>query len=139
MIFITPYIIKNEGEATDLTTRKNEKLEDFRKEYRIEKKSAAPSVIPPKTGEAAQPPAAVAPGRMETTPLPELRSEPVTTSPAAVQEKPASELKTDASVTVPQNSGSSQDGSLPPAEIKTDVTPTAPSPVNSETPKEGVR
>jgi general secretion pathway protein D len=139
MIFITPYIIKNEGEATDLTTRKNEKLEDFRKEYRIEKKSAAPSVIPPKTGEAAQPPAAVAPGRMETTPLPELRSEPVTTSPAAVQEKPASELKTDASATVPQNSGSSQDGSLPPVEIKTDVTPTAPSPQNSETPKEDVR
>ena len=41
MIFITPYIIKNEGEATDLTKRKNEEIEDFRKEYRIEKKSGS--------------------------------------------------------------------------------------------------
>jgi general secretion pathway protein D len=139
MIFITPYIIKNEGEGTDLTTRKNEKLEDFRKEYRIEKKSVAPSVIPPRTGGAAEPPAAVVPGRVERKPLPELKSQPGTTAPATSQEKPASDLKTDASVTVPQNSGPSQDGSYPPAEIKTDATPTAQSPVNSETPKEGAR
>jgi hypothetical protein len=139
MIFITPYIIKSEGEGTDLTTRKNEKLEDFRKEYRIEKKSVAPSVIPPRTGGAAEPPAAVVPGRVERKPLPELKSQPGTTAPATSQEKPASDLKTDASVTVPQNSGPSQDGSSPPAEIKTDATPTAQSPVNSETPKEGAR
>ncbi len=42
MIFITPYIIKSEGEGTDLTTRTNEKLEDFRKEYHIEKKRYLP-------------------------------------------------------------------------------------------------
>ncbi len=139
MIFITPYIIKNEGEATDLTTRKNEKLEDFRKEYRIEKKNIAPSVIPLKTGGAAEPPAAVVPGMMERKPLPELRSQPGATSPATIQEKPASDLKTDASDTVSQNSGPSQDGSHPPAEIKTDATPTAQSPVNTETPKGGAR
>ena len=119
MIFITPYIIKNEGEATDLTERKNETLENFRKEYHIEKKSAAPSVIPPKTGESAEQPAAVPPGRMD------------------IQEKPASELKTDTSATVPQNNGSNQGESLPPVEIKTEVTPTAESPVESEIPKEG--
>jgi general secretion pathway protein D len=138
MIFITPYIIKNEGEATDLTTRKNEKLDDFRKEYRIEKKSVSPSVIPSRTGEA-EPPAASAPGRMENKPLPELKSEPATTSPAAIQEKPVSELKTDATATASQKSGSFQNENRLPDEIKTDVTSTPQPPVNSETPKEGVR
>ena len=120
MIFITPYIIKNEGEASALTERKNETLEDFRKEYHIEKKRAAPSVIPPKTGESAEQPAAVPPARMD------------------IQEEPASELKTDFSTTIPQN-GSNQGESLPPVEIKTDVTPTVQSPVESESPKEGAR
>ncbi|MDA8098061.1 MAG: hypothetical protein M0042_00380 [Nitrospiraceae bacterium] len=46
MIFITPYIIKNENDAGELAQKKNQALEDFRKEYRIEKKKIEPSVIP---------------------------------------------------------------------------------------------
>ena len=38
MIFITPYIIKNEQDAQDITRRKAEALEKFRDEHRIEKK-----------------------------------------------------------------------------------------------------
>jgi len=44
MIFITPYIIKNEQDAEEITRRKSEIMEDFRKEYRIEKKGAEPLV-----------------------------------------------------------------------------------------------
>lgn len=47
MIFITPYIIKNELEAEGLTQRKAAVLDDFRKEYRIEKKSFEPLVSSP--------------------------------------------------------------------------------------------
>ncbi len=46
MIFITPYIIKDENEAGELTRRKNESLEEFRKEYRMEKKFSEPSITP---------------------------------------------------------------------------------------------
>ena len=42
MIFITPYIIKNEQDAEDITRRKSDVMEDFRKEYRLEKKGAEP-------------------------------------------------------------------------------------------------
>jgi len=58
MIFITPYIIKNEGDATDITMRKNETLEDFRKEYRIEQKSRSSSSIPKRPTADAKPTAA---------------------------------------------------------------------------------
>ncbi len=47
MIFITPYIIKNEGDAGDLTKKKGEAQEDFRKEYRIEKKNVEPALQKP--------------------------------------------------------------------------------------------
>jgi general secretion pathway protein D len=52
MIFITPYIIKTEADAGDLTNRKNDTLDQFRKEYRIEKKGAQPAG---KTGAAEKP------------------------------------------------------------------------------------
>jgi general secretion pathway protein D len=52
MIFITPYIIKTEDEATDLTQRKNDSLEDFRREYRIEQKTGIAPMIPPRGGAA---------------------------------------------------------------------------------------
>jgi general secretion pathway protein D len=45
MIFITPYIIKNETEAANVTRRKGETLDEFRKAYRIEKKGTEP-VLP---------------------------------------------------------------------------------------------
>jgi general secretion pathway protein D len=38
MIFITPYIIKNESDSQEITRKKGEALEEFRKEYHIEKK-----------------------------------------------------------------------------------------------------
>lgn len=52
MIFITPYIIKNEEDAADITRKKSDALEEFRKEHRIEKKSGMPAP----------------PGRQETAP-----------------------------------------------------------------------
>ncbi len=39
MIFITPYIINNEDEASDLARQKNDAMEKWRQEYRMEKKS----------------------------------------------------------------------------------------------------
>jgi len=39
MIFITPYIIKTAEESAELTLQKEKILDDFRKEYHIEKKS----------------------------------------------------------------------------------------------------
>ena len=46
MIFITPYIIKNAQDAEDITNRKSDVLEDFRKEYHIEKKGVEPLIDP---------------------------------------------------------------------------------------------
>lgn len=45
MIFITPYIIKNEGDAAEITRKKGDALEEFRREYRIENKAGMP-VLP---------------------------------------------------------------------------------------------
>jgi general secretion pathway protein D len=45
MIFITPYIIKDETGAAEITKKKNDTLDEFRKEYHIEKKGSEP-VIP---------------------------------------------------------------------------------------------
>ena len=60
MIFITPYIIKNEQDAEDLTSRKSDALDSFRKEYHIEKKGVEPFTIkkPSDKAETAIPPAA---------------------------------------------------------------------------------
>ena len=51
MIFITPYIIKNEEDGEDITIRKGEGLEEFRKQYGIEKKSVQPTMLTPTTSE----------------------------------------------------------------------------------------
>lgn len=92
MIFITPYIIKTEGDATELTNRKNEKLEEFRKEYRIEKKKGGPA-MGPKKGGAAQPPSAPA----EMTPAPGQNAEPPATpqpeQPPVEPETPKEEVR----------------------------------------------
>jgi general secretion pathway protein D len=79
MIFITPYIIKTEGDATELTNRKNEKLEEFRKEYRIEKKNAGPAIGPKKGGAEKQPPSA--PAEMKPAPEPGVESPAGPTQP----------------------------------------------------------
>ncbi len=81
MIFITPYIIKNEQDAGDITRRKSDALEEFRKEYRIEKKGAEPIALRP-----AQPVPAAAPSReaVKTTLTPTApAAETVMTAPAA--------------------------------------------------------
>jgi general secretion pathway protein D len=41
MIFITPYIINNEDEAGELAKQKNDAMEKWREEYRMEKKSGS--------------------------------------------------------------------------------------------------
>ena len=41
MIFITPYVIKSEAEAVELTRKKGEAMEQFRQEHRIEKKDTS--------------------------------------------------------------------------------------------------
>jgi general secretion pathway protein D len=62
MLFITPYIIKNEADAQDITKNKAEALEKFRDKYRIEKKDMGglvetkkPSSAPTGTVPAVQP------------------------------------------------------------------------------------
>lgn len=50
MIFITPYVIKNEDDAAAITRKKNDALEEFRKEQRFEKKKAEPAVQGKVTG-----------------------------------------------------------------------------------------
>jgi len=44
MIFITPYIIRNEMDADEMTIRKSEGQKKFREEYRIEKKEWYPDL-----------------------------------------------------------------------------------------------
>ena len=51
MIFITPYIIKNELDSAELTRRKENVLDEYRKEYRIDKKGAEPVAPPLKPAE----------------------------------------------------------------------------------------
>lgn len=49
MIFITPYIIKNEQDAADITRRQTDTQEQFRKDQRFEKKGKTP--VTPKADE----------------------------------------------------------------------------------------
>jgi len=70
MIFITPYIIKNETDSADLTRQKGEILDGFRKEYRIEKKDSELNLNPArpagKSGASAQPQTQVTPANERT-------------------------------------------------------------------------
>ena len=99
MIFITPYIIKSEEEAAAITQRKNDSLENFRKEYHIEKKISEPNILPPKPAEkpAIQPAksAEVKPAQVESS---------VTSTQPVPEMKPASEQKVESSVTSTQSS-----------------------------------
>ena len=54
MLFITPYIIKNEQDAQDITKNKAEALEKFRDKYRIEKKDMGGLIETKKPGTATQ-------------------------------------------------------------------------------------
>jgi general secretion pathway protein D len=156
MIFITPYIIKNEGEAGDLTRQKNNALEDFRKEYRIEKKSAEPVILSPKTSGSTTAPASSAektvpelkssaafttPAKAAETPVLEMKSNAVTTAPAKAAPatsagKHATELKSNAVTTAPANVGPVKEVATPVTELKSGMSATAPTktaPVQPET------
>ena len=131
MIFITPYIIKNESEAGDLTKRKNNTLEEFRKEYRIEKKGSEPGILSPKTSEKAGQPSTTAPAKAEEMPSSEMKSNAITTAPAnaapaTATEKSASELKSSAATTAPANVGPVKEVAKPVTELKSGVSATAP-------------
>jgi general secretion pathway protein D len=127
MIFITPYIIKNEGEASELTNQKNDTLDKFRKEYRIEKKGGEPSLQPVKP-----------PERTGTTEQP---------AGGAVQpqagEQPAPAQQMESSGTTEQPAGEAvqpQAGEQPAPAQQIESSPTATQPpVNSGTPQEGAR
>jgi general secretion pathway protein D len=127
MIFITPYIIKNEGEAGDLTKQKNVDLEKFRKEYRIEKKGMEPVLLVPKTGEAAEQPAQG------------LKSTITPTTPPRVEELLAP-LQSGATATTPAEAPPvpAEGKPVPTQKIDSSSTATQP-PGNTEVPKEGAR
>jgi type II secretory pathway component GspD/PulD (secretin) len=68
MIFITPYIIKTEADATELTNRKNDTLDQFRKEYRIEKKGGEPNLRSQPAEKSGIPQKKEAPAALQTAP-----------------------------------------------------------------------
>ncbi len=109
MIFITPYIIKNEGEAAELTKQKNDSLEEFRKQYRIEKKGTEPVITGPQQGGAAERPGpAVQSGATTTAPAPAAGAAapaPVEAAPVPAEGRPAPEQNLDSSATVTQPPG----------------------------------
>lgn len=104
MIFITPYIIKNEGEADALTKQKNEVLEDFRKEYRIEKKEMDPLNSKKKPGEKT--------GAVEKKTI-----EPVPVTVRIIEDKPAEKQEGSAITTTPSPEQTPQT-EIKPTEIK---------------------
>jgi general secretion pathway protein D len=95
MIFITPFIIKNEDEAGELTRHKNAVLEDFRKEYRIEKKSSQPALQRDSGGAGEQPaPAVPEPPLMQPLPEQPPESAPSGTVPPAPEQNVESSVTT---------------------------------------------
>ncbi len=90
LIFITPYIIKNEEEASDITRRKGDALEKFRDENRMPKKDMGGLIETRKPAPAVKEPAPS--GKEEVTPpAPSVApqpAEPKTTEPV---EKPAAD------------------------------------------------
>ena len=120
MIFITPYIVKNESEANELTRRKNDSLEESRREFHMEKKGVAPIVLPPKTSGS---------GEQST----------IVNTPAATGNKPSTELKSNATITGPANASPVPPGENDVLELKTGISSTLQPPTSSGSPKEGVQ
>jgi general secretion pathway protein D len=131
MIFITPYIIKTEAEATDLTQRKNDALGDFRREYRIEEKTGIAPMIPPRQGGVVQPEAA-APA--VETPAPETTLQPESPVP-----QPVGPPGENAPVEVPA-AGPGEPQPAPEPNVESAPSTTAlPPPATNEVPGEGAR
>ncbi len=101
MIFITPYIIKNEQDAAEITRRQNATQEDFRKDQRFEKKGMEPVMPAPDKQDREKkdaekkalvtPPAAEQPVAVESAPVPAPKAaEAGKEEPAATSASPAS-------------------------------------------------
>ncbi len=136
MIFITPYIIKNEGEAGDLTKRKNDSLEEFRKQYHIEEKKGIEPPLQPKSGAAEQP----VPAQPEGKPVPEQKIESFPTT-TAIQSHPSGTEKPGATETPAMQPAQPQTEApslAPEQQIESSPSTTQP-PENIEVPKEDVR
>jgi general secretion pathway protein D len=135
MIFITPYIIKSEVEATDLTQRKHDALGDFRREYRIEEKTVTAPMIPPRGGAVVQP-ETLAPAVEK--PAPETTLQPP--SPGPEPAKPSGENAPMENPAV--GPGQSQPPVQPAPEQKIESAPSTtalPPPATNEVPGEGAR
>jgi general secretion pathway protein D len=107
MIFITPYIIKSEPEGQEITRKKGEALEQFRKEYGMEKKSSEP-VIPP----APTPEQKTGPAETKEA-VPPVQSVPTGTTPAA----PVLQTAPTGTVAAPSAPAASTTAPQPPAEV----------------------
>lgn len=101
MIFITPYIIKNEQDAAEITRRQNATQEDFRKDQRFEKKGMEPVMPAPDKQDREKkdaekkalvtPTAAEQPVAVERAPVPAPKAEDAgKEDPAATSASPAS-------------------------------------------------
>jgi len=121
MIFITPYIIKNEEDAAEMTKRKNDTLENFRQEYHIEKKSSETG-NPSNMSSAAEQPAANAPANAKGQGGSQLKSDAVTTVPGHA----APALNTVPMAAPPLNTTPVNAGEKPVTEPRSNVAPTAP-------------
>jgi general secretion pathway protein D len=86
MIFITPYIIKNENEASDLTRKKGDALDEFRKEYRIEKKGTEPVLLAPPAPLKPDQKTGAVESKGAAAPAPALQTAPTGTSAAEVMQ-----------------------------------------------------
>jgi general secretion pathway protein D len=108
MIFITPYIIKNEFEAADITKRKGDAIEKFRDENRIEKKEVGELVETRKPVPAEMTaPAAVRQMEMPKSapsPTTSLERQPVTPAPAMTAPVAPQQMETPKSAPSPTTS-----------------------------------
>jgi general secretion pathway protein D len=92
MIFITPYIIKNETEAADITKKKGDALDEFRKEYRIEKKGVEPVLPAPPAPSQPRPDQKTGTVESKSAAAPALQTAP-TGSAAVIQSAPTGTTK----------------------------------------------
>ncbi len=148
MIFITPYIIKSEEDANSLTRQKNEFLEKYRKEYKIERKSSEGIVLPPKVSGTLEQPASSSAQKTIPGTVPALSTGVTLTSvigvsPASQETgtagaSPAPALTTGVTTTPSNTIPAEPTGNLAP-DLKTGVTATTAPPASTGTPKEGAR
>jgi len=124
MIFITPYIIKGENEAEEITKRKSEGLEEFRTKYRIEKKDAADLPEPMRPGYEQR--SGAVPGEQSGTKPAEQPNEKALAKPA--------EQPVEAPAQKPVEKPAEKAVEKPATGTSPDLPPAAPSPSGSQPP-----